>query len=268
MNVSVRPLLVLLHGTRLSGAQWATYAERLADIADVVAPDLPAHGKLAGQPFTLAGAVQRVSDTLADAGERPVFLVGHSLGGFVAMSYAEQHPKHLSGLVLIGSATEPGGPGAIAYKWLAQAWNLLGPECLQRLDSRLLQRIVHPDIWAAIREDGRYYDGVEATWSEVMRNCSSHQLRQVACPVLVLGGRWDQIHLQARRFAAAAPRGQVITAPARGHAWPMTHPGEVAGHLRRWMAALQVAPGGASTAASASGSGHPTVAIEKLKPHP
>ncbi|HPR45906.1 MAG TPA: alpha/beta fold hydrolase, partial [Ottowia sp.] len=77
------PLLILLHGTRLTGAQWATYAERLAGVADVVAPDLPGHGTRAEQPFTLDAAVRVVEDLVASAAERPVFLAGHSLGGFV-----------------------------------------------------------------------------------------------------------------------------------------------------------------------------------------
>ena len=87
-------LLILLHGTRLSGAQWAGYAERLADVAEVVAPDLPGHGRRADAPFTLAGAVRVVQDLVDGAGERPVFVAGHSLGGFVAMSHAEQQPAH------------------------------------------------------------------------------------------------------------------------------------------------------------------------------
>ena len=233
------PILVLLHGTRLTGAQWTGYAERLADVAEVRSPDLPGHGQRAHQAFTLAAAVQAVESVVAAAGERPVLLAGHSLGGFVAMSYAEQHPTRLGGLALMGSATEPGGPGAGVYRLLARLWALAGPARMQRLDARVLGRLLDTRIWAAIQAEGEYFGAVDAAWSEVMRHCGSHQLRHVACPVLVLGGRWDQLHLQARRFARAAPRGTVVTVPGRGHFWPMTHPGEVATQLRRWIAAVQ-----------------------------
>ena len=244
-------LLILLHGTRLSGAQWAGYAERLADVAEVVAPDLPGHGRRADAPFTLAGAVRVVQELVDGAGERPVFVAGHSLGGFVAMSHAEQQPSRLAGLALIGSATEPGGPGAIVYRLLARLWTLAGPGRMQRFDALTLGRVADPQIWAAIQADGEYYAAVDAAWSEVMRHCGAHQLRQVACPVLVLGGRWDQVHLQARRFAAAAPRGQAVTVPGRTHLWPMTHPAEVAGQLRRFVGAVLAArPEAARAAAS------------------
>ena len=198
------PILVLLHGTRLTGAQWTGYAERLADVAEVRTPDLPGHGRRAHQAFTLAAAVQTVESVVAAAGERPVLLAGHSLGGFVAMSYAEQHPTRLGGLALMGSATEPGGPGAGVYRLLARLWALAGPARMQRLDARVLGRLLDTRIWAAIQAEGEYFGAVDAAWSEVMRHCGSHQLRHVACPVLVLGGRWDQLHLQARRFARAA----------------------------------------------------------------
>lgn len=228
-------LLVLLHGTCLNGGQWAPYGPLLADVAEVLAPDLPGHGQRAGERFSLARAVEGVEALIDAAGQRPVILGGHSLGGFVAMSVAERLANRLAGLALMGSATEPAGPGSPLYRWLARAMQRAGPERMRRVHEHTLGRWADAHLWSAVRARGEHFGAVNDAWNEVMRHCGSRQLRRVTCPVLVLGGRWDQLHLQARRFAAAAPRGQAVTVPRRTHLWPLTHPQEVAAHLRRWL---------------------------------
>lgn len=235
-----KPLLILLHGTCLNGGQWALYRELMADVAQVLAPDLPGHGMHAAQPFTLDTAVQGVHALVQRVGPgRAVFLGGHSLGGFVAMSYAERYPDQLAGLALMGSATEPGGPGAFVYRAIAKLWELAGPQRVQWLHEQTLGRMADPRVWSAIQaHGGESFGAVRAAWHEVMRHCGSRQLQQVPCPVLVLGGRLDQLHLQARRFAAAAPQGRAFTMAGRNHHWPLTHPQEVAAILRCWMAGM------------------------------
>ncbi|HET8982690.1 MAG TPA: alpha/beta fold hydrolase, partial [Pedococcus sp.] len=113
-----RTRLVLVHGTRVSRTQWdlPAYGDLGADF-DVVCPDLPGHGQRAGEPFTADAAVAAIAAAV-EAGDRaaPVVLVGHSLGGYMAMAYAARHPTRLSGLVLIGASAVPQGLGAAAYR--------------------------------------------------------------------------------------------------------------------------------------------------------
>ncbi len=254
MHQHHKPLFILLHGTCLNGAQWAPYRALLEDVAEVSTPDLPGHGVRAADTFTLDAAVRIVHEHVqAAAPGRPVIVGGHSLGGFVAMSYAERHPAALAGLALMGSATEPGGPGAVLYRATARLWELAGPERVQWLHEQTLGRAADGRVWTAIHaQGGESFGAVRDAWTQVMDNCGSHQLRQVRCPVLVLGGAWDQLHLQAARFAAAAPHGQAITAPRRTHQWPLTHPDEVAAILRRWVAELPAHHAGPAAQAPAT----------------
>lgn len=233
-----RPRLILLHGTRLNGAQWHAYGPALADVAEVVAPDLPGHGRRAGEAFSLARVVADVAALAADAGTRPVLLGGHSLGGYAAMCHAQQYPQRLAGLALMGCAAEPRGVGAWLYRQLARLWEAAGPEGMARLDRLYFSRATHAPTWAAMQARGGQFRQIRAAWGEVMRHCGARQLRHVSCPVLVLGGGWDPLHIHARRFAAAAPHGQVVTMPGRHHLWPLTHPEEVAAALRRWIESL------------------------------
>ena len=157
------------------------------------------------------------------------------------------------GLALMGSATEPGGPGAVLYRATARLWELAGPERVQWLHEQTLGRAADGRVWTAIHaQGGESFGAVRDAWTQVMDNCGSHQLRQVRCPVLVLGGAWDQLHLQAARFAAAAPNGQAITAPRRTHQWPLTHPDEVAASLRHWVAELPAHHAGPAAQAPAT----------------
>ncbi|QTD46705.1 alpha/beta fold hydrolase [Ottowia testudinis] len=233
-----KALLILLHGTAMTGAQWAPYAALLSDVADVQAPDLPGHGTRAAQAFSMAAAVATVEPLIAAAGRQPVVLAGHSLGGYAAMAVAERHPDALAGLVLIGSAVEPGGRGSGLYRAMARGYDWLGPERMARTTRRWLRRMADARVWPALDAGGFYYSAVTPAWTAVIASSRLAQLRAVRCPVLVLGGAWDQLHLHARRCAAAAPHGRVVTAPRRHHLWPMTHPDEVAAALRAFIGQL------------------------------
>ena len=100
-----RPTVVLLHGGpgSFDHSYFKPDFARLAEVAQVIYLDLPGHGRSDwGDPLSwtielCADAVRDFCDTLGLV--RPVVL-GHSLGGFVAMTYGARHPGHAGALVL------------------------------------------------------------------------------------------------------------------------------------------------------------------------
>jgi len=98
--------VVLLHGFCESKAIWQHFIPPLADIAHVVAPDLPGFGDNAplNAPVTIEKMADEVYRLLQDLqlGEG-VVLVGHSMGGYVALAFAEQYPDWVKGLCLFHS---------------------------------------------------------------------------------------------------------------------------------------------------------------------
>jgi pimeloyl-ACP methyl ester carboxylesterase len=231
-----RTRLVLVHGSRLSAAQWSPQTARLAadtalgDWLEVVVPDLPGHGARSAEPFTLERAVGAVAAAVEASEEPPVervVLAGHSLGGYVAATYAATYPRRLDGLVLLGAAARPRGAGAAAYRGVAVLTERAGPDRMTWVNDRVLGRLYPTDLVEPVVAGGYWFAPTRAAWRDVMARCGPHQLREVSCPVLIAGGQYDQLMLNARRYARAAPHGRVVRISGAGHFAGFDRPDEV-----------------------------------------
>ncbi len=217
--------LVLVHGSRLSRTQWAPQLDRIEGGPDavcsrleIVTPDLPGHGERADEPFTLERAVGAVAAAVESGpADRPVVLAGHSLGGYVALAYAGTFPRRLAGLVLLSCAAVPRGPGAAAYRGVATVTDRLGPARMTQVNDSVLGRLYPPDLVAGVVAGGYWFGPTGAAWREVMARCRPSLLREVSAPVLVAGGVYDQLMVDAPRYARAAPHGRVRWVPRAGH---------------------------------------------------
>lgn len=89
------PQLVLLHGFSRSLADWDAAATLLTAGHRVLAVDLPGHGRSPDvSPWTIPTVVGHIADTLDAHGVPEAVVVGHSLGGMVAVEYARANPNH------------------------------------------------------------------------------------------------------------------------------------------------------------------------------
>ena len=156
-----------------------------------------------------------------------VVLAGHSLGGYVAATYAATYPRRLDGLVILGAAAVPRGAGALAYRAIAVLTERAGPDRMTRVNDRVLGRLYPSDLVEPVVAGGYWFGPTRAAWRDVMSRCGPHQLREVTCPVLVAGGQYDQLMLDARRYARAAPHGRVVRIPGAGHFAGFDRPDEV-----------------------------------------
>jgi pimeloyl-ACP methyl ester carboxylesterase len=99
------PIVVLVHGIASRAAQWEPVMSRLGEHAHVLAPDLLGHGESAKPrgDYSLGAHACGVRDLLAALGHDRVSVVGHSLGGGVAMQFAYQFPERVERLALVCS---------------------------------------------------------------------------------------------------------------------------------------------------------------------
>jgi pimeloyl-ACP methyl ester carboxylesterase len=99
------PVLVLLHGIAGSSDTWDELIPALAEHFTVIAPDLLGHGKSSKPPaeYSMGAYASNVRDLLTALGQTRATLVGHSLGGGVAMQFSYQFPDICERLVLVSS---------------------------------------------------------------------------------------------------------------------------------------------------------------------
>jgi len=99
------PVLLLIHGMAGDIGNWREVIGPLARRHTVVAPDLPGHGASApgGGDYSLGALAAGLRDLLVVLGHERATLVGHSLGGGIAMQFAYQFPEMTERLVLVSS---------------------------------------------------------------------------------------------------------------------------------------------------------------------
>ena len=113
------PLIVLLHGITSTSDVWLEAMARLAERYTVVAPDLLGHGRSAKPrgDYSLGAYASGGRDLLGVLGFERGTVVGHSLGGGIALQFAYQFPEYCERLVLVSS----GGLGKEVHPLLRAA---------------------------------------------------------------------------------------------------------------------------------------------------
>jgi pimeloyl-ACP methyl ester carboxylesterase len=133
--------LVLVHGIGASSSTWDPVVDLLAETGrSVVTLDLPGHGRSSKErgDYSLGALASTVRDLLDHLDVPRAVVVGHSLGGGVAMQFTYQFPERVEGLVLVAS----GGLGEETFP-LLRAATLPGAEIV-------LPLITHPRTLAVM----------------------------------------------------------------------------------------------------------------------
>ena len=136
-NIAGRgPVVVLIHGVAGRASQWDRVVQLLAESHTVVAPDLLGHGDSAKPrgDYSLGAHASGIRDLLVGLNVERASVVGHSLGGGIAMQFAYQFPERCARLGLVAS----GGLGGDVHV-LLRAATLPGSEFV-------LPLIAHPRV--------------------------------------------------------------------------------------------------------------------------
>ena len=101
------PAVVLIHGFLENTTMWNVIIPELSKRNRVIAIDLLGHGKsdCIGYTHSMELFAETLEAVLKKVRIRKCVLVGHSLGGYVALAFAEKHPKRVKGLCLMNSTS-------------------------------------------------------------------------------------------------------------------------------------------------------------------
>ena len=109
------PCLILLHGFLESSAIWKKIIPQLTEKFRVLVIDFPGHGLSANleEPLSMEKGAEIINSILEHLNIDEMFMVGHSMGGYIALAFLEQFSEKVKGVVLMNSTTFADSPTRI-----------------------------------------------------------------------------------------------------------------------------------------------------------
>ncbi len=229
-----RPL-VLVHGFAGSRDDFADVIDPLSEAGRTVALDQRGHGESSnpGSGYGLDQLVRDLTGFLDAAGIARCDVLGHSLGGMVALRLALAHPERVASLVLMDTAARSTSPMPLwALRAVGVVARVLPPTWLWRMTRAGRRRLPEP-MRRAEREMGRerYWERLrvklvamdKAAYGEGLREIVGQvsllpRLSEIACPTLVMVGAEDlAFHETSRELADGIPDAKLIVVPDAHH---------------------------------------------------
>lgn len=234
---------VNIHGYFAGGAMYWRESARVAERLGwrVVNPSLPGFG--GSDPFewnevTIEAMAEQVRLILERVGAGPVVLLGHSMGGAVAVSYAHDHPENTLGILYRDGVATPAWK--VRRGLLPALMAPISPEAAPLVDMMAAVVFDTPDLFI-----GRMYSTMRSVLPDIRRNVATMsrtlpvgsmlmtvdlrpEVRRLAAqnlPILPLWGCFDRV----ATAATAAEFSECVRVPTQwvpgGHSWMLARPG-------------------------------------------
>jgi pimeloyl-ACP methyl ester carboxylesterase len=223
------PAILLLHGAGASHDAWSRLVPWLAGRHRVIAPDLPGFGQT-GRPregYVRTTMARSIVELMKALGEERLAVVGHGLGGFLAVELGAAWPYTVARLALISPVVgglDGGGRSNSVDEAMAER-QLYGDGSIEHAieASQHFIRAADARSWyvESVREHASQSD--PAAVRELLVNAGQvndgMMLRAFRCPTLVVRPEVDETFSRARaeRIAAAIPLGRMVEIPDAGH---------------------------------------------------
>ncbi len=241
-----RPDVVLLHGWGTDGGIWSELADGLAQRFRVHVVDLPGCGESPDcEPYSL----DHVAAVLARDMPPRCGVVGWSLGGQIALAWAQKAPHQIDRVALIATnpcfARREDWPHAVSGEVLQEFGRALATDCLGTLQRFFsLQalgdehaRDVAARLRACLRRRGAPSLAALAGGLNILLEADQRaELAGISQPVLVLHGERDHVAPlgAGEHLGRSLPNAELIVIPGAAHAPFVTALPEVSAHLTRF----------------------------------
>jgi pimeloyl-ACP methyl ester carboxylesterase len=240
------PPVVCVHGYTSSAEAFNALARHFSDRVRLLAMDVRGHGESAWSPdgaYRYEDAVSDLADLVDRLGLGRFTLIGTSMGGIIAMTYAGAHPDRLAGLVINDIGPDPESGTQRITQTVGER-----PASFTTLDDAMAYRRSVSTIVASRTEDaqrelalGVLRPGPDGAWRWKMDPAYITQrvqkgpptrpdlwpaLARIHAPTLVVWGADSDVlsEKQARRMVETLPKGKLVTARGVGHAPTLIEP--------------------------------------------
>jgi 3-oxoadipate enol-lactonase len=226
--------LIFVHGFPFDHATWLPVARLLRDKARCIMPDMRGLGK---SPVTgtetsildMATDVIRLMDRLAI---QKAVIIGHSMGGYIAMQMAHSFSDRVIGLGLVATRAEPDAPDKSASRLESRdevlkngtASIIANMAALLTKNEDILREIL------PVMEKTSAQGVAMAQYAMVYRHDATPWLEAVKYPVVVIAGGKDEIipEDELRNLTGRLKNGKYYSSPGASHMIPMEEPGLIA----------------------------------------
>lgn len=230
--------VILLHGFCGSSAYWDDVVPLLSEACRCIVPDLRGHGRTDAPKgaYSIDGMADDVLKLMNELNITRAAVLGHSMGGYVALSLAERYPDQFSAVGLIHSTAHPDTAEAKDKRLQAVSTienkgitafidglvpGLFAPEHLEKMPDQVLK----------VRELGYKTPPQGASGAALaMRERPDRRdvLSATSLPVLLVAGEKDQLIPVDRTFTAEGPHVQHTIIAGAGHMSMLEAPAELA----------------------------------------
>jgi pimeloyl-ACP methyl ester carboxylesterase len=233
------PALLFLHHFGGSGRSWRGVIDRLSGRHRCIAPDLPGFGRAAGHsgPFTTGATAAGIVALIERLGLEDYRIIGHSMGGKIALAVAALQPYGLRGLILV--APSPPTPEPIGD---ADRAHLLGSSGDQVAMAAVIEKIIvrrlSPSDYEQQLTDmlAASKPAWEAWLNQGSREDISASLAKIRIPITIVSGDGDETipaDVLRRELLQQAPTATLEMVAAAGHLLPVEARDEVAFIIQR-----------------------------------
>ena len=215
--------LVLIHGFPLDHHLWDEVVSLLEDTFDVILPDLRGFGNstTVDSAYSMDDLASDIAGLLDQLGLQKTAIVGHSMGGYVALAFARLYPDRVSGLGLVSSQVlaDPPERKEGRYKSAADvSANGIG-SVVETMTTKFTndERLQAYARASMERQPPAAYIGALKAMAE--RTDSTHLLPSFHFPVVVIHGDSDSLIPvdRAREVKGALPQAHLVEIPGAGH---------------------------------------------------
>jgi len=195
---SDKPRLLLVHGLGGSIESWREVLEDLSRLFHVTAVDLPGYGQ-SDKPdasYTMEFFADFTCSLIDRLEAESIVLVGHSMGGMIAMKTYLRCSERIRALVLIDAAGVSGTAAEKIRRYMADGWNMerlrrIYLDCiigrLGELDEARLKEIL------SMMEDPRFRRAYLRSLDAISKPLSSEEIKRIRVPTLIVWGSDDKL---------------------------------------------------------------------------